>query len=793
MTRRWLLATVFLCLATVATPLPARATLVDRARSALADRPTTPERMEDHEERLLAYADSLRAQDEIGLAARCLEVAGIGAYRRNALDLALERWQRGVDLARTEGSPRTESSLLNALAIGHTVSGDVEAALPVYERSLELRTSLADTVGLSRTWGNLANAYANIGRNAEALEATAREEHWLAFTDNHTGRLANALRRAQLLNQFGRPTEALVWAERALAMVDDHELEEHRGIACMRMGDVLLDLRRFDRAAPWLERARDLARANGDRYTASYAEQMRIVALLESGRADEALDAVPPLIDEVRTAGNDPLLTVLRRLEGHALFALGRVDEAEAALRTALDLFEARRSELVDERSRAGIFAASGEVYAALARCLLERGDVEAAFDVVERGRAPLFRERVDQDVPDRDRLQTILAEHDGALVLFNDSRSDPLVAFVLTADTLVAVEVGPVHEPAADARAALRLLAAGESIETCAPILERLERQILWPLLEAIPTDTRRVLLVPPSSLAGFPFGLLRDREGMEWTDRVALGYLPNAASLLALAARAPADGPLVALADPDFPRGVAPGPLPESPGRARAGVPLPEARKEVRTIGDPSSVVAVGGAATAAMLRDDVTRDAAVLHLATHAVVDPVDGRRSALVLADDEGPAVVEALEVDGLQLSNDLVVLSGCSTFGDHRVLGEGWFGLPRAFLGAGSRSVISTLWDVDDVGARRFVEHLYEGLRAGLPRDEALARARRRARAEGLPPREWAAFVLTGPGHEPVAALAGTGPAGNGAPSAPWIALGLVLLALRGLVVRRPAD
>jgi CHAT domain-containing protein len=84
------------------------------------------------------------------------------------------------------------------------------------------------------------------------------------------------------------------------------------------------------------------------------------------------------------------------------------------------------------------------------------------------------------------------------------------------------------------------------------------------------------------------------------------------------------------------------------------------------------------------------------AVLHLATHAVVDPVDGSRSAVVLAGRDGMDAVTAQEISTYSFQGDLVVLSGCSTFGEHRVLGEGWFGLPRSFLAAGARSVVSTL-------------------------------------------------------------------------------------------------
>jgi CHAT domain-containing protein len=118
--------------------------------------------------------------------------------------------------------------------------------------------------------------------------------------------------------------------------------------------------------------------------------------------------------------------------------------------------------------------------------------------------------------------------------------------------------------------------------------------------------------------------------------------------------------------------------------------------------------------------------------------------------------------------------DLVTLSGCQTKGGYPILGEGTLGLTRAFLLAGSRSVVSSLWDVEDEAASRFMDLFYAGLRQGLPRDESLRQARRRLAEEGVPPRDHAAFVLTGVGHEPVAAMAGAtlhrGPARLGVPA-----------------------
>jgi hypothetical protein len=483
--------------------------------------------------------------------------------------------------------------------------------------------------------------------------------------------------------------------------------------------------------------------------------------LLQLGRPEEALIRVRTLLSELDPEAMQPLVMVLRRYEGQALFELGRVDEAEHVLVAAREMFEARRDELADTRSRAGIFHASGEIYAALARCQLAGDRVEEAFLTVERGRAAGFRDRTGSGVATIAALQAALAAQGSALILFNDPAYDPLVAFVLDGSHLRVVEIGPVSPLAADAQAALRLLAAGESLATCRPALARLEVALVQPVLAVVGPGVARFAVVPPSFLAGFPLGVLQDTAGQPWDGVRPVSYLPNASSLLDLAKRtAPASG-VLALADPAVPPPLG-GLLPVATARAVSGVPLPEARAEIAVVTREAAERRIGKSATGDELRAALRRPLAVLHLATHAVVDPVDGGRSAVVLAGanvgDDVDAVT-AQEIAGFDFAGDLVVLSGCSTFGEQRILGEGWFGLPRSFLAAGARSVVSTLWDVEDRGARIFVDAFYGALREGAARDVALVKARRVCQAEGLPPREWAAFVLTGVGDDGVGALA----------------------------------
>ncbi len=166
-------------------------------------------------------------------------------------------------------------------------------------------------------------------------------------------------------------------------------------------------------------------------------------------------------------------------------------------------------------------------------------------------------------------------------------------------------------------------------------------------------------------------------------------------------------------------------------------------------------------------------------ILHIATHGFyvpasdetwsADPRDAlTRSGLLFAgadrlwaDGKASTSVEngvftGLEATGLDLfGTDLVVLSACGTgLGDVR-FGEGVFGLTRAFHEAGARSMLVSLWKVDDSYTEELMRDFYGYLLSGKEKHEALKLAQADVRADVIHdfgsdvPWLWAGFVLIG--------------------------------------------
>ncbi len=146
---------------------------------------------------------------------------------------------------------------------------------------------------------------------------------------------------------------------------------------------------------------------------------------------------------------------------------------------------------------------------------------------------------------------------------------------------------------------------------------------------------------------------------------------------------------------------------------------------------------------------------RDATVLHLACHGRANASAPSLSGIALAaprpgesDVDEDGFVTVGEFSRLVLSADLVALSACETHAGPVLRFEGLMGLSRAAFAAGGRSVLATLWRVPDREMRDVMSRFYAGwLKEGLSKPAALAAAKRKAIADGIPAGVWAAPVL----------------------------------------------
>jgi CHAT domain-containing protein len=284
------------------------------------------------------------------------------------------------------------------------------------------------------------------------------------------------------------------------------------------------------------------------------------------------------------------------------------------------------------------------------------------------------------------------------------------------------------------------------------------LTRALLAPA-EPFLRDASRLVIVPDGPLHRLPFSALPGISGGWLIESHAISLAPSATILTTLRGRQSAPPRmLLALAAPAG-NAVSRTAVWRTAGWDSLGA-LPNARAEAaeaaRLAGGASLVRAP--ASEADVKRGEIS-EYRVLHFATHALVDERVPRRSAIVLdSDDVEDGLLQVNEIAHLPLNADLVVLAACRTQMGQALGGEGFLNLSRAFLQAGARSVIASLWDVNDADSRVLMRAFYGHLEAGAAPDEALRLAQldiMRVPGPASMPDGWSAFVITGDASRPV--------------------------------------
>ncbi len=145
-------------------------------------------------------------------------------------------------------------------------------------------------------------------------------------------------------------------------------------------------------------------------------------------------------------------------------------------------------------------------------------------------------------------------------------------------------------------------------------------------------------------------------------------------------------------------------------------------------------------------------------IIHIGTHAESNNISPELSRLVFAksidsintDDN---YLYVYEIYNTNLSSNLAILTACETGKPSYQAGEGMISLAHAFNYAGSESMLTSLWKIDEQTSAEIIESFYNYLKKGFPKDEALQKAKLDyiAIAEGrtLSPQYWAGLVLIG--------------------------------------------
>ncbi|MEM6316849.1 MAG: CHAT domain-containing tetratricopeptide repeat protein [Bacteroidota bacterium] len=144
----------------------------------------------------------------------------------------------------------------------------------------------------------------------------------------------------------------------------------------------------------------------------------------------------------------------------------------------------------------------------------------------------------------------------------------------------------------------------------------------------------------------------------------------------------------------------------------------------------------------------------DYSLIHLSTHGQADAEQGDFSYLAFAEkieEEAEDILYAKDIYNLSLAAEMVVLSACETGQGEALRSEGAVSLGRAFFYSGAKSIVQTLWSVDDASTQQLMHAFYEYLEEGATKSAALRRAKMALMDNGnySHPYYWSAFMLVG--------------------------------------------
>jgi CHAT domain-containing protein len=305
-------------------------------------------------------------------------------------------------------------------------------------------------------------------------------------------------------------------------------------------------------------------------------------------------------------------------------------------------------------------------------------------------------------------------------------------------------------------------------------PFAAELYRVLLAPVVKAFPQS--RFIISPDGVLYSVPFEALRDEQGFFVRSRV-VSYTPSGTVLWRIRNKRFQESarPLLAVGAVDYklaralPKSFAHDTVAAAAVRGLAELSgsrledLPASRDEVLAIAQiagPHTQLLLGQSATETGFKTQPLAEFRVIHLATHAAADPQYPDRAALILGvahNTQDDGLLQVREIMGLSLNADLVTLSACDTNVGIDQREAGVVNLEQAFLIAGARAVVASLWNVEDRSTTALMKAFYTHLAQHEDKALALAHAKRDMLEHyGDPsPYYWAAFVLVGEGAQPV--------------------------------------
>lgn len=690
---------------------------------------------------------NLDGRDQIE--ARLLTDRGYAAFVNRQFGEANQYFDQANEIAK-QPSGRDEFLRIQVFrAILHVRVGEADraevelrAALSGPERDRYVET--AAQVEMSHVLLNRHRYDESIGWCRRALETSTREGYygWQALCLNNLGWCYYRLGDLDKAESYMGQAEALLgrlgkWSDQQTALGNIGTVRHYQGdykgaLVYYRRALALAEKFQFESSqAIWLN---NLAMTYIDLGDPASAEAYNRQALdLQSRLKDPALSAWPVLNaaqialarhdypaarqayqNALQAASNEPNL----QWEIHGgLAGLYSAEKDPAHARAeygqAIGILDASWSELLNDQSKLTFPIRAMRFYRRYVNFLMDGGKEQEALDFVESRRARLLAEDMGVKLGAASpRGYRSLAKETGAVLLSYWLGPEQSYLWITAPGGSRAVKLPPEGriKDLVD-RYSKAIQDGRDTAATGNPAGKELFSILVAPAKDLLPPGSR-VILVPDGCLHGLNFETLITDSGRYWIEEATVEIAPSLRLLGHSRPPAHANQSILVIGDP----------VQSDTSLAL----LPYARRE---IADISTLFRNPKVLQREDARPEAYRSAdpghfSVVHFAAHAVPNRESPLDSAIVLSGQDSYKLY-AWEVSKIPLTADLVTVSACQSAGARAYAGEGLVGFAWAFLNAGARNVVASLWDVNDESTAAFMKSLYENVRRNKPPASAL--------------------------------------------------------------------
>ena len=750
---------------------------------------------------------SLAIKKEIGDRngeASCYANLGVNYLSVGKYEKAREHLEKSLAIKKEIGDRHGESTCYTNLGNVYQSVGEYEKAREHLEKSLAIKKEIGDRNGEASSHGNLGNVYISVGEYEKAREHIEKSLAIRKEIGDRNGEASCYGTLGIVYKSVGKFSKANEQNKKALVIMTDIKDREGQATTYLSQGTVELAVGKTVQAKEYFEHGLAISKEIGNRtIEAQGYGALGYFFLFMQHEYDRAEEYTKQALVLSEKTGHIAMQSQSLEQMANIRMVEGKIEEAISYFLSGIKKIEEMRSSLRNnDEFKISFFDKNVRSFRDLIRLLCATGNPFKALYVSEFSRARALADlmsaqyspsslekQISADPRTWAGLESVVTKECNRTCLYVSYHSHSIYLWTLKADgtkhfqeiegnDLIAreglsqqveeffdfrhfgvskdeiCEDPPLNvaQPESKSSQSDRHDVWRIGVESQANKGPKMNLPICYKLIIAPVAsllEGPEIIIVPDRALYQIPFAALTGQDGKYLSETFRIRVVPSLTTLR-LITESPTDyhcqtGALI-VGNPDV------GEV-HFKGRLTNISRLPCAENEAKMIAKKLGIEPLLGRQATKEAVLQAMNSVALIHIAAHG-----DSESGSIALAPSfrspngipqEGLYLLTMTDISKVRLRAKLVVLSCCHSARGQKTKAEGAVGIARAFLGSGARSVLVSLWALDDTATEQLMTQFYDHLVAGERAGESLHQAMEWMRSEGYDVNQWAPFILIG--------------------------------------------